>query len=200
MARTVELPNLFRPRTEGGLLNATGTLDIFNCLRRDDELSFAGGVFVVVRCDDPKTWEVLRGKGIPVSDDGRYALLHNPVHLLGLEAPASLFKSMVSGEPAARFRQRYDLVARTTEPLRAGTRLTMDSRHSIAGMQALLQPARAATDGAPIPYYMAANQVLAIDIPAGVMLERQHLSVPAQSTLWMLRAEQDESCLPDPTR
>ncbi len=196
IARTVELPHLFRPRSDGGLLDHSGSLDIFNCLRRPDELSFAGGVFVIVKCDDPATWAVLRGKGIPVSADGRYGLLHNPVHLLGLEAPATLFKTIQDRQPAAQFTPRYDLVAQTTEPLRAGTRLTMGPRHSIHGLKALLLPAQPARASAPIPYYMAADQILASDVPAGAMLETAQLCPPAESTLWSLRADQDQLFFP----
>ena len=88
-------PELFRPQAEGGLLAGEGRIDMFVCLRRPDELSFAGGVFVVVRCDDAASWRVLKGKGIPVSADGATALLHNPVHLLGIEAPMSLSYNFV---------------------------------------------------------------------------------------------------------
>ena len=63
IARTLELPNLFRRKAAGGLLRSNESLDIFNCFRRSDEISFAGGVFVIVECDDPATWQVLQGKG-----------------------------------------------------------------------------------------------------------------------------------------
>ena len=61
MARTVELPDIYKLRSEGGLLEKPGALDVFNCLRRPDEASFAGGVYVVVgvggrqiRCPVPR--------------------------------------------------------------------------------------------------------------------------------------------------
>ena len=53
--RTTELPDLYIPREEGGLLARRGVLDVFNCLRRTDDPSFAGGVFVVVELADEKT-------------------------------------------------------------------------------------------------------------------------------------------------
>ena len=40
IARTVELPTIFRPRAEGGILGGTGRIDMFSCLRRPEELSF----------------------------------------------------------------------------------------------------------------------------------------------------------------
>lgn len=191
VARTLELPDLLRPRQEGGILEGTGVVDSFNCLRRDDEISFAGGVFVVVRCDDPATWRVVRGKGIPVSEDGRCALLHNPVHLLGIEAPITLLSSVASGVPTARLTPVCDLYARTVSGLRKGSQLALGERHAIGGVEPLLLDAQAAKPAAPIPYYMAAGCELATDVPAGELLRREHIVPPADSMLWKLRDEQD---------
>ena len=66
MAHTPELPSIYRPRSEGGVLEKPDALDVFNCLRRPDEASFAGGVYVVVEWADAKTGALFRGKGIPV--------------------------------------------------------------------------------------------------------------------------------------
>jgi hypothetical protein len=65
LARTPELPEIYGPRASGGVLERTGVLDVFNCLRRTDEASFAGGVFVVVELADERTGELFHGKGIP---------------------------------------------------------------------------------------------------------------------------------------
>jgi predicted homoserine dehydrogenase-like protein len=191
VARPLELPNLFRPRADGGLLERPGVLDMFVCLRRADELSFAGGVFVVVRCDDRASWRVLGGKGIPVSDDGGYALLHNPVHLLGIEAPVSLLSAAQLGLPAARLRPRCDMLARATEPLAAGSVLAIGERHAVRGVEALLAEARRVGEAAPLPYYMAAGCRLRQDVAPGRFITRDLVEPPAGSALWRLRAEQD---------
>jgi len=70
VARSVELPDIFCGAANGGMLEREGTVDIFNCLRREDEISFAGGVFAVVEVEDPATFEVLKGKCIPASARG----------------------------------------------------------------------------------------------------------------------------------
>ena len=99
VARTLELPRLFTP---DGLLAAPGRVDVFACLRRPDELSFAGGVFVVVEAPDRATGQLLAGKGIPGDAHGRYLMLHNPVHLLGVEAVASVFAAARGTIPRPR--------------------------------------------------------------------------------------------------
>jgi predicted homoserine dehydrogenase-like protein len=196
VARTLDLPDLFRPRADGGLLEAAAAVDMFVCLRRPDEASFAGGVFVVVRCDDPASWRVLKEKGIPTSDDGRYALLHNPVHLLGIEAPVSILAAVLLDAPAAELRPSFDLLARISAPLRAGTPLTVGARHTIAGLEPFIGPAGRVGADAPVPYYMAAGCLLARDAPAGAVLTRAHLAPPPASALWRLRDEQDDRFFP----
>ncbi|MFK7962337.1 MAG: hypothetical protein AB8C46_00075 [Burkholderiaceae bacterium] len=192
IARTLELPNLFRQKAAGGLLRSDESLDIFNCFRRSDEISFAGGVFVIVECDDPATWQVLKGKGIPMSDNASHALLHNPVHLLGLEAPISLMRATRSGQPRRFLTQHYDLVARASADLPAGHQLALGHRHSIPDLTPMLQPASAVSDQTPLPYYLAANRTLAEPIAAGEVLTGRHILKPASSTLWALRLEQDQ--------
>lgn len=191
IARPVELPNLLRPRAAGGLLAREGVVDVFMCLRRDDELSFAGGVFVVVRCDDPASWRLLKRKGIPVSDDLAYAMLHNPVHLLGMEAPASILGAALLDVPAVELRPRFDVQARATRELRAGTRLEMGAGHALPGVVAEIGPAQPLGPNAPVPYYLAAGCRLKSDVPTGALLVGAMVEPPVDSALWRLRAEQD---------
>ncbi|HEU4646976.1 MAG TPA: homoserine dehydrogenase [Burkholderiales bacterium] len=191
IARTLELPELFRPKSEGGLLSRAGVVDMFNCLRRPDEQSFAGGVFVIVRCDDRDTWRVLAEKGIPTSADGGCAMLHNPVHLLGIEAPITLLQSMVLKRPAATLVPRVDLVGRAERNLRAGTLLEAGERHSIPGVEPELADAAPARGANAVPFYMVQGCRLTKDVAAGALLTRDALEPPADSMLWKLRAEQD---------
>lgn len=63
---------------------------MFHHLRLAEEASFAGGVFVVVGCENAETWEMLAGKGHVLSRDGRTAMLYLPRHLLGVEVATSI--------------------------------------------------------------------------------------------------------------
>lgn len=195
VARAVEVPEVFRPKADGGVLSGTGVIDVFNCLRRPDEQSFAGGVFVVVRCDNAETWDVLRGKGIPVSRSGSHAMLYNPSHLLGVEAPISILSAVLLGHPTggAAPEPVVDLIARTNRDWRAGETLTITDHHhhEVAGLDPLLFDAAPATDGNPIPYYMAVGRPLTRDVPAGAVLTAGMVAAPEGSDLWRLRAAQD---------
>src|SRR5215212_1601445 len=54
LARISEVPTIFSQHDDGGILSGARRLDVFHCLRKPDEISFAGGVFVVIRCEDAR--------------------------------------------------------------------------------------------------------------------------------------------------
>jgi predicted homoserine dehydrogenase-like protein len=197
--RPVEVADVFCPTSNGGLLRRDGAIDVFNCLRRGDEASFAGGVFVVVRCRHRPTWEMLREKGHVVSADGSHAMLYHPAHLLGVEAPGSLLRAVREGRPTPGMDLRpvCDLVARASRPFTAGTTLEIADlhSHSIAGLEPLLIDAGPIAPDRPLPYYLLPGRRLARDVPAGAMLTADMVLPPESSALWRLRAEQDRAFL-----
>ena len=194
VARTVELPDLFRPRESGGILGGAGRLDIFNCLRRPDEISFAGGVFAVLLTPDAATGRLFKSKGIPVSDCDSYVLVYNPTHLLGVEAPLSILVPQQLGlaTGSSVVKPVCDLGIRAAHDLPAGALLQdKGSHHRIEGTDALLLDYAALADHAPVPYYMASGHHLKYDVCAGEVITMGVLSPPRDSLLWKLRAEQD---------
>lgn len=194
VARTLELPDLFGLREEGGLTGRRGTVDIFNCLRRPDELSFAGGVYVIAGAPDPETAGLFAEKGIPVSADRRRFLVHNPVHLLGAEAPMSVLSACLAGKSTggAAPQPLVDLVARAERDIPAGTYFELGWRHSIAGLAPEMRPCGepSGADSA-LPYYLLPGSRAVTDIPAGARVARGMVAPPGDSVLWRLRAEQD---------
>ncbi len=188
IARPGEVPDLFKPECDGGLFTGEGRIDVFTCLRRPDEASFAGGVFVIVRCTDDTVWKMLAGKGHPVSADGKYAMIYNPQHLLGLEVPLTLLlacqKGLSSG--AAQPRQRFDMVARVMQPFPKGAAAAMDHRHVLAGIQAEITAARPYRDSEPAPYYLAAHAPMRQDVASGGLLRHGDIVLDRESELYGL--------------
>ena len=195
IARTVEVPDVLCPRADGGILEGRGVIDIFNCLRRPDEASFAGGVFIIVACRDATTWRTLRDKGIPISGDPGYALLYNPQHLLGVEAPVSILSAVLLNQSTGGtdIGHRCDLVARAARDFAAGETLTMTDHHhhEVAGLEPLLLGPAKAMGSSPLPYYMAVERPLTRAVAAGSVIACDMVVHDDASVLWSLRAEQD---------
>ena len=196
IARVSEVPSFLGARAEGGLLAGGQVLDLFHCLRRPDEASFAGGVFVIVRCDDRVTWDLLAAKGHVVSRDGQRAMVYLPRHLLGLEAATSVLEAAIHGRSSgaqAPF-PRLDLVARATRKLSAGTVMAMGGHHhTIDGTAGELHPAKPLGSGNPGPFYLAANRQLVRNVEAGSLITLEDIEIGPGSTLLALRRQQDAS-------
>jgi predicted homoserine dehydrogenase-like protein len=166
---------------------------MFNCLRRPDELSFAGGVFVVVEAPDEATGRLFAAKGIPVCPDGRYVLLHNPVHLLGAEAAVSMLSAASLGCSTGGMvvRPVVDLVASASRDLEVGEMLEMGARHVVDGLEHALEPAQPMGADARLPYYLAVGGRLRRRVRRGEPLRCADVDVPGDSVLLQLRQAQD---------
>jgi len=196
IARISEIPTVFATREDGGLMSGVGRIDVFNCLRRRDEISFAGGVFVVIRCDYAETWRVLEAKGHIVSRTGATALVYTPRHLLGLEAATSILSAALRGVSTGADvpEPRFDLMARADTDLPAGTMLAaVGHHHSIANVSGLAMPGTRLGPDAPVPYYLAANRRLARAVFRGTLITGDDLELTGDSALLKLRHYQDRA-------
>jgi predicted homoserine dehydrogenase-like protein len=193
LCRITELADIFVPRENGGLLDRTGVVDVFNLLRRPDEVSFGGGVFVIVRCIDAATWELLRGKGHVVSRDGRHACIFLPYHLMGVETPLSLLSAVLHGRASGSDTQRVHavMVARADRDFRAGEVLHMGGHHHVMeDCTALLLPVKEAAGLAP--FYLAANKPLRADVPCGSLITEEAVDLDGS----LLQALRRDTLLP----
>lgn len=200
IARISEVAELFRERALGGLFSGSRRLDVFHCLRRPDEFSLAGGVFVTVQCHDRESWQMLAEKGHLVSRDGRTATLVLPRHLLGLEAATSLLEVTRRGIPSGALQPlpRFDLIAVAERDLPAGTELTAHGHHhSIDDVGALLLPGTRLSGDSALPYYLAANRQLSRAVRAGEPIRVDDIILDESAMLWRLRLQQDAMGLPE---
>ena len=194
VARIDEVPTILCEATDGGLLSSPGKIDVFHCLRERGEISFAGGVFVIVRCTHAETWEMLRLKGHIVSRSGRTAMLFLPRHLLGIEAATSLFEAALNNVSSGAEVPAHhaDLIAVADRDFVAGERLAMGGhQHSIEGVSSRIVPASPLGPDSPAPFYLASNRTLRRAVAAGSPFRMGDVDIPAESELLRLRTEQD---------
>ncbi|QCI64170.1 SAF domain-containing protein [Phreatobacter stygius] len=195
VARIPEVAGLFAERHQGGLLGGARRLDVFHHLRAPDEASFAGGVFIVVRCQDRISWDMLARKGHTVSASGDTAMLYLPRHILGLEAATSILDAAGLGRSGHGddYRPRIDLVAVAERDLAAGTVLTASGHHhTIDGVGAEMRPAASLAADRPAPFYLVADRPLARAVRAGEPIRLEDIVVDDRSTLFGLRLRQDQ--------
>lgn len=194
-----EVADFLATEADGGLMSGTRRLDVFHCLRLPGEVSFAGGVFVVVRCDDEATWTMLREKGHVLSRSGRTAMLYLPRHLLGLEAATSVLEMVLRGVSSGAQDPHHhaDLVAHADADLPEGTVLAMGGHHhSIENVSARMVPAGPLGPDSAVPFYLAAGTRLVRPVASGTAIRLADVAIDKDSELWRLRARQDASFFP----
>lgn len=194
VARIPEVATLLSDTSGQGLLSGGRRLDVFHHLRAPDEASFAGGVFITVRCQDRTSWQVLAEKGHAVSADGASAMIYLPRHLLGVEAATSILDvvGLKQSGYGPDYAPRVDLAAVATRDLAAGTVLTAKGHHhTIDGVASEMRPASPLSADRITPYYLVADRTLACPVKAGDAIRLSDLDIDTSSTLLSLRRQQD---------
>ncbi|MEY8336512.1 homoserine dehydrogenase [Lachnospiraceae bacterium 62-35] len=167
IAKASELANIFIPEEDGGILKKTGVVDVFYNLRGTDEASFCGGEFIIVKCENEKMWEILKGKGHVMSHNDKYACIYYPYHYMGLETPASILLGDFMGigvHPECR--QVSVLAGVAEEDLPKGTVLTVHGHHhAIDGLVPQLLERKSAASLAP--FYLLNGAALLRDVKKG---------------------------------
>ena len=167
IAKISELADIFIPEEDGGILTKTGIVDVFYNLRETDEASFCGGEFIIVKCENEKMWDILKGKGHVMSRNGKYACIYYPYHYMGLETPASILEGDFLGVGCHPECRQVTIMAGVADrDLPAGTTLAVQGHHhSIDGLTPQLLEKKDAADAAP--FYLLNKAVLLNDVKKG---------------------------------
>lgn len=167
IAKTSELADIFIPEEDGGILKKTGVVDVFYNLRGQDEASFCGGEFIIVRCENKKMWDILKSKGHVMSKNEKYACIYYPYHFMGMETPASILLGDLLGigtHPECR--QVSVLAGVADRDLAKGTVLSVSGHHhAIDGLTPELLERKNALDAAP--FYLLNGATLLHDVKCG---------------------------------
>jgi predicted homoserine dehydrogenase-like protein len=185
-----DLPYLLRPRSEGGVLEEPGIVEVVSSLERDGRpvhRDLRWGVYVVFKARSDYTARCFSEYGLTTSACGRYAALYRPYHLIGLELGISIASAALRGEATGTpDAWRGDVAATAKRDLAVGETLDGEGGHCVYGR--LVPAVRAQAEG-----------LLPIGLASGVRLRRPvamdaHLSLadveldPATAALG-LRAE-----------
>jgi predicted homoserine dehydrogenase-like protein len=188
-----DLPRLFRSRSEGGLLERTGVVDLSNAVapdgRSEVQTAIANGVWVVVTTDQPLLQEDLAFYGLPASPDRRYAAFWRPYHLCGIETPTSIAEAALFGTPTAAplGRPVADVVAVAKRDLAAGDALDGSGGANVRGRIERIEDSLA---GGLLPLGLADGVRLRRAVRRGEPIPRSAVDAPG-GRLAELRAEHE---------
>lgn len=191
---TREIPEVFSPHSEGGILQSSGVIDTVTCLRQAHEAGLGGGVFITVACDNAYARMILATKGLIPNEKHSSMLIYRPYHLCGVETPVSLLCAALANMTTGSLdvMPRADIMARAKRDLKAGEVIGDD--HS-PGLEFFVVPALKVQADTELPFHLANRNRLTKDVSAGTALTRDMIQAPAESVLWSLRAQQDRQFL-----
>lgn len=181
--KTSELADVLIPEEDGGILKDTEVLDVFFQLREKDEASFAGGEFVIVKCENKEVWDLLKSKGHIVGKNNKYACVIQPFHLMGLETPISILLGDLKGIGGSEdCRQVSVMSAFTNRDFKKGETLEVSGHHhSIEGIVPSLLPIEQSSDMAP--FYLLNNAILKNDIKKGEFIKLEDVEIKSKEGL-----------------
>ena len=180
-ATVKELPNIFRLKEEGGILNNHGIVDYVN--------GIAPGVFAIVTTKLPQVHEEM--KYLSMGDGPNY-VLYRPYHLTSLETPITVAKAMIYKEAtiAPIGGQVSEVVTIAKKDLRKGERLDGIGEYTILGSLEVYQRAK---EERLLPIGLVSpNTVVTRDIKKGEFITYDMVELEKDSMIYKLRKMQEE--------
>jgi len=189
-----QIPNLMRPRAEGGVLHHKGQVEVVSSLRPDGtpiDYDIRFGVWVAFEGETDYIRRCFSEYGVKTDDSGRYACLYKRWHLIGLEVGISVASVGLRSEPtgcATGF--RADAVATAKRSLKAGEVLDGEGGYTVVGR---LMPAEDSLARECLPLGLAHGWKLTRPVAAGEPLRWSDVAVDAANPAVRLRREMEDA-------
>jgi predicted homoserine dehydrogenase-like protein len=132
-----DIPTLMRPRSEGGVLEAKGQVEVVSCLTADGAQipnDIRKGVWVCFEGDSEYIQNCFQEYNVVTDPSGRYMSSYKKWHLIGLELGISVAAIALRGEPtgvATCF--NADVAATAKRNLRVGDTLDGEGGYTVFG-------------------------------------------------------------------
>lgn len=187
-----ELADVFSLQEDGGLIDKPGVLDSFNCFHRFDEVSFAGGVFVVVKNHNDLLMNILKEKGHVVSKNGKYIALYLPYHYMGMEAPMSVLQAYYLGVSGySNCDNVGTMICRAERDFSVGERFELHTHHRcLMDVYTTFEPAESQICDVA-PYYLIAEKTVIKNIPKGSIITKDMLDLSGSNLKRMIDLVKD---------
>ena len=186
------LPEILKPRSDGGVLEHTGVVEVVSSIDRDgrpiaDDLRW--GVYVVITSPRPYLRRCFAEYGLPVDRTGTYAAFYRPYHLVGMELPVSIARAALDHEatgaplpvPVAA------VVCAAKRPLVPGDVLDGEGGATVYG---LIDEAETARRERFLPIGLSHGARIVRPVPEDGLVTLDDVSLETSRTLYALWGEQ----------
>ncbi len=188
-----DLPNLMRPRSDGGVLDGAGMVEVLNSLDaegRPIDYDIRMGVWVCLHADTDYQARCFEEYKVTTDDTGRYFAAYKRWHLIGLELGMSVANVGLRREATGVARGFHaDVVAVAKRDLAAGEILDGEGGYCVAGQ--LRQAARSVAQGA-LPLGLTGAARMLRPVAQDTVLGWADVAIDETSAAFALRREVEE--------
>jgi predicted homoserine dehydrogenase-like protein len=195
-ASVADIPFVTRPRSEGGVLEAKGMVEVISSLETDGRVipyDIRMGVWVTVEGETEYIRNCFEEYNAHTDPSGRYFTLYKRWHLIGLEVGYSVASVMLRHEATGvAMGWNADVVACAKRDLQAGELLDGEGGYTVWGK---LQPAAASLalrgEGG-LPLGLAHQVKLVRPVAQGQMLTWADVAMDTTSAAYRVRREMEQ--------
>ncbi len=192
-----EIPNLTRPKSEGGVLERKGMVEVISSLRADGtpiDYDIRMGVWVTVEAETDYIKHCFEEYNARTDDSGRYFTLYKRWHLIGLEVGMSVASVALRGEPTGVAQGWHaDVVATAKRDLRAGEVLDGEGGYTVWGK---LQPASKSVALGGLPLGLAHDIKLVRPVAKGQCLTWDDVAIDTNTHAYRIRKQMETLLTP----
>lgn len=183
-----DIPFVMRPRSEGGVLEHKGMVEVISSLERDGRpipYDIRMGVWVTIEADTDYIRHCFEEYKVRTDPSGRYCTLYKRWHLIGLEVGVSVASVALRREATGvATGWRADVVATAKRDLRAGETLDGEGGYTVWGK---LLPAATSLARGGLPLGLAHDVPLRRDVKAGQCLTWDDVRVDETTAAYRVR-------------
>jgi predicted homoserine dehydrogenase-like protein len=192
-----QIPNVTRPRAEGGVLERKGMVEVINALdaqARPIDYEIRMGVWVTVEGETEYIRNCFEEYKAKTDDSGRYFTLYKRWHLIGLEVGMSVASVALRGEPTGvAMGWNADVVATAKRDLQPGEMLDGEGGYTVWGK---LLPASTSVRLGGLPLGLAHDVKVTRPVKKGQSLSWSDVAMDTSTRAWQVRREMEELFAP----
>ncbi len=189
---TDDLQNMLIPRAHGGVLEASGMVEVVSSLNRNGSevpRDLRWGVYVVIKAPNDYTAACFAQYGLPTDKTGQYAVMYKPFHLIGLELGISVLSAALRGESTGQSRGfNGDAVACAKRDLAVDDMLDGEGGYTVWGK---LMPAVDSVKHGALPIGLAGGVRMVRSVLKGAVLCWDDVAIDADDPTVQLRREME---------
>lgn len=191
-----DIPTLMRPKSEGGVLERKGLVDVVSCLTRDGEqipYDIRKGVWVVFEADTDYLKNCFEEYKVVTDPSGKYMTLYKRWHMIGLELAVSVASVALRAEATgAAICFNADCAAIAKRDLAVGEMLDGEGGYTVSGG---LRPALSSVRQGNVPLGLAHDVPLIRAVKEGSAITWDDIEIDRTTDAYKLRTGMEEQLL-----